>query len=61
MGGKRLWPNVRYPGIWLEEQSKSSKHFIQNNRPPDRDVNPGPPEYKAGVLTICQQYTANVK
>jgi hypothetical protein len=51
-GRKRSWPNKRhYPGIFLEGLRKSTKNLSWDSRSPGRDLNPGPPEYKAGVLT----------
>jgi hypothetical protein len=51
-GRKRSWPNLRYyPGICLEGLTKTTKNLSQHSRSPGRDLNPGPPEYEAGVLT----------
>jgi hypothetical protein len=51
-GRKRSWPNLRYyPGIFLEEQRNTTNILSQDRRSLDRDFNPGPPEYDAGVLT----------
>jgi hypothetical protein len=41
-----------YPGICLEGLSKSMKNLCQDSWSPGLDLNPGPPEYEAGVLTI---------
>jgi hypothetical protein len=50
-GGKRSWPYFEvYPGICLEELKKTMKK-PQYNQSLGRDLNPGPPEYEAGVLT----------
>jgi hypothetical protein len=51
-GKKQLWPNLRsYPGIYLEGLRKTMKTLSQDSQFPGRDLNPGPPEYEAGVLT----------
>jgi hypothetical protein len=51
-GRKRSWPDVRYfPGICLEGVRKTTKYLSQDNRSLGRDLNLGPPEYEAGVLT----------
>jgi hypothetical protein len=34
---------------------KGTKCTIQNTRSPSRGLNPGPPEYEVGVLTIRKQ------
>jgi hypothetical protein len=49
---KRSWPNCKVlyrnsPG-GADENHESLSH---NFRPPGRDLNPGVPEYEAGVLT----------
>jgi hypothetical protein len=50
-GRKRSWPNLRYyPNICLEDLRKSTKNLSQDSRYPGWDLNPGPPEYDAGVL-----------
>jgi hypothetical protein len=38
-------------GICLEGLRKTTKNLSQDSRSPGRDLNPGPPEYEAGVLT----------
>jgi hypothetical protein len=49
---KRPWPNLRYsPVICLEGLRKNTKNLSQDSRCPGRDLNLGPPEYEAGVLT----------
>lgn len=49
---KRPLPYVGYyPGIFLEGLRKTAENLSQVSRPPGRDPKPGPPEYKAGVLT----------
>jgi hypothetical protein len=51
-GRKSSWPNLwYYPGICLEGLRKTMKNLSQNSRCPNRYLNPGPPEYEAGVLT----------
>jgi hypothetical protein len=51
-GRKLYWPNFwYYPVICLEELRESTKNHSQDSRSPGRDLNPGPSEYKAGVLT----------
>jgi hypothetical protein len=52
-GRKRLWPNLRYyPGIFVDGLKKTMKNLSQNSWSPGRDLNLGPLEYEAGVLTI---------
>jgi hypothetical protein len=42
---------LRYcPGILLEGLRITTKDFSHDIRSPDRDLNPKPPEYEAGVL-----------
>jgi hypothetical protein len=51
-GRKRTRPNLKYyPGIRLEGLRKTTENLIHDSRCPGRDLNPGPPEYEAGVLT----------
>jgi hypothetical protein len=51
-GRKLLWPNLRYaPGIFLE----GLRSITKISEYPSRDLNPGPHEYEAGVLTTQQQ------
>jgi hypothetical protein len=58
-GRKRSWLNLRYyPGICVEGLRKTMKNLSQDSRSPGRDLNPGHPEYEAGVLTI--RYLMNV-
>jgi hypothetical protein len=38
--------------IFLEGLRKTTKHLSQDSGPPCRDLNPDPPEYEAGVLTV---------
>jgi hypothetical protein len=40
-----------YPGISLDGLGKTMKSLTQDSRSPGRDLNPGLPEYKVGVLT----------
>jgi hypothetical protein len=48
---KQLWPNLRYySGICLVRLRKTAK-TCQDSQSPGQDLNPGPPEYEAGVLT----------
>jgi hypothetical protein len=48
-GRKRLRTNLRYcPGIFLGLR-KTMKNLSQASWSPDRDLNPGPSEYEAGV------------
>jgi hypothetical protein len=53
-GRKRSWPRY-YPRTCLKELRKSLKTLSQDSRSPGRDLNPGPPEYEAGVLTTRQR------
>jgi hypothetical protein len=34
----------------LENPRKATKNFSQDSRSPDPDLNPGTPEYEAGIL-----------
>jgi hypothetical protein len=46
------WPNLRYyPGICPEGLRKNTKTLSQDSRSPGRNLNPGPSESEAGVLT----------
>jgi hypothetical protein len=46
-----MWPNLwRYPGICLEELRRNTKNLNQDSQSLNRDLNPGPTGYKAGVL-----------
>jgi hypothetical protein len=57
-GRKRTWPNLRYyPRMCLEGLRKTTKHLSQDSRSPGRDLNPGPPEYEAGVLTTRSRHS----
>jgi hypothetical protein len=64
---KRLLPNLRhYPCIWLEGLRKTTKILSQDIRSSLRDLNQGPPEYEAGVLTtqprrsVIRLYVLNI-
>jgi hypothetical protein len=49
-GRRRPWKNrglSRHFPLGTEE----SHEKLKDRRPPDRELNPGPPEYEAGVLT----------
>jgi hypothetical protein len=48
-GGRLILRN--YPGIRLDGCEENQENS-QNSQSPDRDLNPGPLEYEAGVLTI---------
>jgi hypothetical protein len=50
-GNKKLWYSLRYyPGIFLEWLRKTTNNFDQDSRSSDQVLNPGLPEYDAGVL-----------
>jgi hypothetical protein len=40
----------------LSEGTDEYHETPQDSRPPGRDLNPGPPEYEAGVLTTLPKY-----
>jgi hypothetical protein len=49
---KRSWPNFKvYPGICPERLGETTNNHSHDSRSVGRNLNPGPPEYKAGVLT----------
>jgi hypothetical protein len=49
---KQWWPSLRQTlSICLEGLRKTKKNLILDRRYPGRDLNLGPPEYKAGMLT----------
>jgi hypothetical protein len=49
---KQSWPNLRYyPGICLAGPRKSTKNLSQDSWSLGQDLNLGPPEYEAQVLT----------
>jgi hypothetical protein len=55
---KRSLPNFRYyAGICLEGSKKSTKILSQDSRSPRSDLNPGPPENEAGMLTARPRRT----
>jgi hypothetical protein len=41
-----------YLGIRLEGQRRITKNLSKSSRSPERDLNPRPPKYEAGVLSI---------
>jgi hypothetical protein len=43
------------PAFFLDRLKKIKKKLSQERRFPDRDFNPGPPEYEAEVLTILSR------
>jgi hypothetical protein len=54
----RSRPNLRnYTDICLEVLRKTTKDFCQDIRSPGRDLNPGPPEYEAGMLTTWPRHS----
>jgi hypothetical protein len=51
-GRKLSWRDLRhYPGICFEGLRKPTTNICQDGRSPGRDLNPGPPDYEAVVLT----------
>jgi hypothetical protein len=49
---KRSWPSLMCClSVCLEGLRKTTRTFRQDSRSPGRDLNPGPPEYKGGMLT----------
>jgi hypothetical protein len=44
-----------YPGNFLEGMRKTTKNLSQDSRSPGRGLNPGLPEYEAGVLITRPQ------
>jgi hypothetical protein len=44
-----------YPRISVGAEEKLQKNLSQDSRPPSRDLNPGPLEYEAGMLTTRPQ------
>jgi hypothetical protein len=38
----------------LERLRKITKNLTQDNLKPGRDLNPGPPEYEAGVIALME-------
>jgi hypothetical protein len=58
-GRKGSWSNLRcYPGICLEELRKTTK-LGQGSWSLGQDLNLGPPEYEAGVLTTWPQLSVS--
>jgi hypothetical protein len=48
----KSWPNsMYYPGICLEGLMRTTKNLSQDRRTSGRDLNSGPPEYEAAVLS----------
>jgi hypothetical protein len=57
----RSWLTLRYyAGIRMEGLWKTTKNLRQDSWSPSRDLNPGPPEYEAGLLTTRQRSERNV-
>lgn len=53
---KESQPTLRYyPGIYLEGLGKTTK-IHQDSQSLGRDLNPGPPEFKAEMLTAQLQH-----
>jgi hypothetical protein len=46
-----MWKEAVLASKILEGPRKPTKNFIPDCQSRDRDSNPGPPEFKAGVLT----------
>jgi hypothetical protein len=46
-------PLIHYSDICLKGQNKTMRIVSQDNRPPDRALNPGSPEYETRVLFIA--------
>jgi hypothetical protein len=52
-GRKQLWPNLRYYNdICLERLRKTTNKFSQDSKTLGQDLNLGPCECEAGVLSI---------
>jgi hypothetical protein len=67
-GMKQSWPNLRYyPGFCLEGLRKIRKTLSgEDSRSSGRYLNPGPPEFEAGVITTgrdvrCRYYSINYR
>jgi hypothetical protein len=43
------------PDTYREKMTKSNKNIKHNSRPLGRDLNPKPPEHKAGVLRTYRE------
>jgi hypothetical protein len=60
-GGKRrrsrslILSYAYYLNIFLEELRRTTKNLSEDSLSPGRDLNAGPPEYKAGVLSTRQR------
>jgi hypothetical protein len=55
-----MWFKLNYyPGIYLKGLRKITNLLSQNNRFPDRNLNPGPSEHQAGVLTTQPRRSFN--
>jgi hypothetical protein len=55
-GRKQLWPNLRhYPNICLQGLRKTTKTSVKIAGLQVGTLNPGPPEYEAGVLITQPQ------
>jgi hypothetical protein len=46
-GRKRLWSNFKILFRNFPEELRISTKTFQDSRSPNRDLNPGPPEYEA--------------
>jgi hypothetical protein len=44
---------IQYSDIGLKRQNKTMRITSQDNRPPDRSLNPWSPEYETGILFIA--------
>jgi hypothetical protein len=54
-GRTQSWPNLSYhPYTCLEGLRKTTKYLSQDSQSLDRDLNPGPPTYEAGLTTILR-------
>jgi hypothetical protein len=55
---KRQWPDLTYyTGIRPKELRKTMRNLGQDNRSSDRDFNPGPPNYEAGMIPARPQHS----
>jgi hypothetical protein len=50
-GRKRSWTFFGAIPAFSGETEENHENLSHNSRSPGRDLNPGPPEYEAGVLT----------
>jgi hypothetical protein len=56
---KRSWPNFKVLSRHSSGESEENHgNFSQDSRYTRRDLNPGPPEYEAGVLSTCPRRLA---